>query len=360
LPERPRLKETIDVFRAASGRVYLYRGGDSDFELDDPDGSVCTLLAQLDGTRGLDTLEAPGLSARSAVAQLAELGLVEDASADRVLAPRDRGRYDRQLRYFGDVAPAGASRAQYQACLRDARVVVLGLGGLGGWSALALASAGVGTLVGVDGDAVEFTNLNRQVLFTEADVGRPKVAVAAERLASYNSRLRFEPVSSWLESAEQIATLVAGADFVVDAVDTPVHDIEVWVNEACFAVGVPYITMSQFPPLVRIGPTYVPGRTGCYRCQEAEWREIYPLFDELVAHRRQRPAPAASFGPACALIGGFIALEVAHSLSGIAEPATCGRALTLDIRTFATTEAEVRAAASCGVCGFGAKTTQVC
>lgn len=365
MPARPRLKESIDVFRAADGRLFLYRGGEDDFEVEDRSGEVAALLAQLDGTRSLSAVEdslaqaaGAGLSLRAAVRQLTELGIVEDAAADEALVPRERERYDRQLRYFGDVAPPGASRAEYQARLRDARVVVLGLGGLGGWSALALAAAGVGTLVGVDGDLVEESNLNRQVLFSEADIGQLKTEAAAARLVAHNSGLQFESHSCWLGGARQIEALIAGADFVVDAVDTPAHEIEVWVNEACFAAGVPYIAMSQFPPLVRIGPTFVPGLTGCYLCQEAEWRKAYPLYDELVAHRRARPSPAASFGPACALIGGHVALQVTHYLTGLARPTTLGSALTLDIRSLEASTADVSRVPGCAVCTRPASRSQ--
>jgi bacteriocin biosynthesis cyclodehydratase domain-containing protein len=348
LPRRPRLKQSIDLFPSSDGRLHLYRGGDEDFVVEDPAGEVRALLERLDGTRPVDELPH---GAGATVRQLTELELVEDAASDEVLSPHVRDRYDRQLRYFGDRAPAGVARAEYQLRLQQARVVVLGLGGLGGWSALALATAGVGTIVAVDGDEVELSNLNRQVLFDEADIGRSKAAAAAERLRAYNSELHVETEACWLDGAEQIEELVTGADFVVDAVDTPVCDIERWVNAACFAAGVPYIAMSQFPPLVRIGPTFVPGRTGCYACQEAEWRDTYPLFDELAAHLRERPCPAASFGPACALIGGSVALDVAHHLTGLASPATLGRAVTIDMRTLETTRSEVPRSGDCAVCG---------
>jgi bacteriocin biosynthesis cyclodehydratase domain-containing protein len=259
-------------------------------------------------------------------------------------------RYERQLRYFGDVAPPRTARADYQQRLKDARVVVLGLGGLGGWAAWALASSGVGTLVLVDGDSVDWSNLNRQILYRELDIGTAKAPAAARTLRAFNSAIRVEPVERMLASRAEVERVVRGADFVVDAADQPVHEIERWVNAACFSAGVPYLMMSQFPPLVRLGPTYVPGQTGCYACQEAGWRERFPLFDELAVHRSRRPSPAASFGPACGLVGSQVAIDVVHHLSGVCAPATLGTALTVDTRTMEIEREPVERRAECPVC----------
>jgi bacteriocin biosynthesis cyclodehydratase domain-containing protein len=274
---------------------------------------------------------------------------MEDAADDDVLGFAVR-RYERQLRYFGDVAPPGVARADYQRRLEASRVVVLGLGGLGGWAAYALAGTGVGTLVIVDGDEVEWSNLNRQLLYRESDLGRAKAPAAARTLRSFNSSIRVEPIEHMLRSEDEVAAVVAGADFVVDAADQPVHDIERWVNAACFRSGVPYVMMSQFPPLVRLGPTYVPGRTGCYACQETRWRERHSLFDELADHRARRPSPAASFGPACGLIGSQVAVDVVHYLTGISQPATLGMSLTVDLRTLAIARESVERLSDCLVC----------
>ena len=111
---------------------------------------------------------------RSALADLTEAALLEDAADDERTAPRDRARYDRQLRYFSDLAPGATPPSEYQRRHEKARVAMLGLGGLGSWAAYALACCGVGELVLVDGDRVEESNFNRQILYREHDVGRPQ------------------------------------------------------------------------------------------------------------------------------------------------------------------------------------------
>ena len=222
--------------------------------------------------------------------------MVEDAADDELLAPGELARFDRQLRYFSDVGSAALPPSECQRRLREARVAVLGVGGLGSWAAWALACCGVGEMWLVDGDKVEVSNLNRQILYTEADLGRPKAEAAAERLRAFNSAMRVTATTRRLGSEVEIADFIAGADVVIDAADWPAHDIERWCNSACFEAGIPYITMSHFPPIARVGPLYVPGKTGCFTCQETAYRREYPLYDVAVDALRAKPSPAGPWG----------------------------------------------------------------
>ena len=136
-----------------------------------------------------------------------------------------------------------------------------------------------------------------------------------------------------LDSEAAIAETIAGYDIVIDACDWPAHDIERWINSACFAARIPFIAMSHFPPVARVGPLYVPGVTGCFACQEIGYRRTYPLFDVAIEQQRGKGSPAATLGPACSLIGGQIGLDVMHQLTGLAQPSTLGVGHIYDLRT---------------------------
>jgi bacteriocin biosynthesis cyclodehydratase domain-containing protein len=138
---------------------------------------------------------------------------------------------------------------------------------------------------------------------------------------------------------------------VIDAADWPAHEIEQWCNGACFAAEVPYITMSHFPPIARVGPLYVPGVTGCFACQVTAYRRSYPLFDVAVEQRRAKASPAATLGPACTLIGGQVGLDAMHHLTGLAEPSTLGVGHIYDLRTMEVEREPVVPEPDCPVCG---------
>jgi molybdopterin/thiamine biosynthesis adenylyltransferase len=352
--ERPRIKRTKELVTSGAGDVYVLRPTEeSDLRIEQPDAVARALLAALDGTRTRAELEHEFGADRvsDALAALAEAELLDDAADEQLVTPRTLARHDRQLRYFSEVGSPGVAPSEYQARLRDARVLMLGAGGLGSWASYALACCGIGQMVLVDHDRVEESNFNRQILYRERDVGRVKVERAAEALRAFDSECEIVTVQQRIEGVEDVRRLAEGADFVVNSADWPAHDIERWVNAACFDAGVPFITMSHSPPVGRVGPLYVPGVTGCFECQEATYRGSFPLYDELVDQRRGRPTPAATLGPVCAFVGGQVALEVLHQVTGLFPPATLGRSHIYDLRTMTVTQEEVPRVMGCPVCG---------
>jgi molybdopterin-synthase adenylyltransferase len=125
-----------------------------------------------------------------------------------------------------------------QIKLLDSCVGVCGLGGLGGYIAEMLARFGVGRLILVDGDVFSENNLNRQALATEADLGRPKVEVAAEKLALINSSVEVSIHHSFLRSGDA-TRIFSSADLVVDALDTVSCRLD--LEEACRQLGIPLV-----------------------------------------------------------------------------------------------------------------------
>ncbi|HEX3172969.1 MAG TPA: TOMM precursor leader peptide-binding protein [Solirubrobacterales bacterium] len=351
--KRPRIKRTTETVESPEGDLYLQRPSlGKDVRIERPDEKSRRLLAALDGEHTQAQLEREFGSEEvdTVLSRFAELGVIEDAADDDRVPPETMARFERQLRYFSDIS-TGPAASECQARLEAARIAVLGVGGLGGWSALALACCGVGEILLVDFDLVELSNLNRQVLYGEADIGRPKVLVAAERLRAFNSRMRVEPRELRLSSEADVAAAIGGYDVVIDAVDWPAHDIESWVNSACFAADIPFVAMSHFPPVARVGPFYVPGRTGCFECQLTAYRRQFPLFDVAMEQHRGRPSPSATLGPACGLIGNQVALDVMHHLTGLAPPSTLGVGHVYDLRTMEVEREAIVPEPDCPVCG---------
>jgi molybdopterin/thiamine biosynthesis adenylyltransferase len=286
-----------------------------------------------------------------ALGALASHRLLQEAapsSRTSALSAEERARYDRQLPYL---AGAGRDGETTQLRLRDARVTILGIGGLGSWALCGLACAGVGRVRIFDHDTIELSNLNRQLLYGYDDVGRRKVDVAAEAIAAFNPSIVVEPVAQRVSGPGDAARAIDGADLVVATADWPMYDLSRWVNRACVAAGVPWIGAGQVAPLVRIGPMHVPGLTGCMECQERAARSTYPLYDELAEWRQAHPTVATTLGWASGVIGSLLAGEIVHQLTGVSEPATTGTAITIDLRTLEATRERIERDPDCPVCG---------
>jgi molybdopterin-synthase adenylyltransferase len=357
-----KLRPSVEVFPASDGDVYLLGGAVSgDVVLRQATPEVRRLVNELeDGERTLDELAAElastGLTeqeaVRDAVRELERAGVVQRSAVEAcdVLDAVDADRYDRQLHYFADQAAGERSAAEMQVALGHATVVVLGAGGLGSWTASGLACAGAGRIVLVDDDTVELSNLNRQILYRTSDVGRLKVDAAADALGGFNPRTDIVTRRTRITSAREVLAVARDADFVVCTADSPPHAIGRWVNEACLELGVPHISAGQFPPMVRVGPTFVPGRGACLECQERAIRRDFGLWDELVEHRQRHAPVAATLGAASGLIGSLIAMEVVHWITGICAPATLGRGFMFDLRDFSTTWQDVPSEPGCPAC----------
>jgi molybdopterin-synthase adenylyltransferase len=341
---RYRLRASIEPFFAASGDIYLLRPGTRDEHVvrapNDEDRALLLRLAH-------EAVAAPaGGHIASRIAPLVAAGVVVADPSSPPLDAREVERFDRQLPYLAEL---GDPR-DVQRRLRAGRVVVLGCGGLGTWALGALASVGIGRFVLIDHDTIELSNLNRQILYGEADLGKSKVAVAAEWLRRFDPTIQVRSVSRRVEAPDDLVPVVTGADAVVLVADWPPYDLARWVNEACVSQRVPFVTAGQQPPLVKIGPTYIPGRGACLACHETAVRRGFPLYDELATYRRRDPPRATTLGPASGLIGTLLGLEVMHLLASSNPPATHDRALLIDIGTFETRWETIERDLDCACC----------
>ncbi len=351
-----RLRPSIEVFPAPTGEIYLLRPGErGDLIVSDPDRADRAIIEIL--AAGSETTE--GLCSRLAecadrqairgkVAALRRAGALVDVPPGAEPLPAGLAeRFARQLPYFAETGDAAAAQRR----LRDATVVIVGCGGLGTWVLAALASAGVGGFVLVDDDAVELGNLNRQIIYAPADIGSAKVECAERWLRRFDASIRVRAERRLIRSAAELMPLLDHAAAVVQAADLPPVDIVRWVDEACRARSVPYITAAQAPPLLKVGPTYVPGETACFMCHEAAMRAAFAHYDALVAHRSAEQPAAMTLGPASGAIGTLVALELMHLIAGRGGSlATRGRAFLLDMRTLETRWDAVERRPDCRCC----------
>ena len=238
-------------------------------------------------------------------------------------------RYNRHLILEGFGAEA-------QQKLLHAKVLLVGAGGLGSPVALYLAAAGVGTIGVVDGDTVSITNLQRQVLHSTPDVGRPKVQVAKERMQAINPNVKVDTYETYLSETNAME-LIKPYDFVIDGTDN--FATKYLVNDACVMQGKAF-TMGGISKYSGQLMTHVPG-SACYRC----------LFPEPPAKQDvETCAMVGVLGSIAGMLGTVQATECLKYLAGVGQLLT-NSMLTFDALSMQWQRFDFNQRPSCELCG---------
>jgi molybdopterin/thiamine biosynthesis adenylyltransferase len=233
-------------------------------------------------------------------------------------------RYDRQI-MIANIGKEGQEK------LKRARVFIAGAGGLGSPAAIYLTAAGVGKICVVDYDCVELTNLNRQVLHWEKDIGKKKVSSAREKLKKINHEVKIEAIEKRITEAN-VFQLISGFDVIVDAMDNlPTRYL---LNKAAIEKNIPFFHGAVYGFEGR-AITILPGKTACLKCV---YRGDIP----------KEKFPVIGVTPA--VIGCIQATEVIKYIVGIGELLK-NRLLIYDGLDMKFTEFKVKKDPQCEHCG---------
>lgn len=245
-----------------------------------------------------------------------------------MLEPDEIARYARQL-LLPEIGPAGQQK------LKTGRVLIIGAGGLGSPAAMYLAAAGLGGMGLWDGDIVEASNLNRQLLHGSNDLGRRKTASARDSLLQLNPRLKLELFSDFA-TQETLPKRMAGYDFVLDCTDS--FAAKFMINDVCVGEGKAFCHagVSGFSGQLM---TWLPGSAApCYRC---------------IFKAPPPPSPPEArgvLGAAVGVIGALQAMEAIKFITGTGELLS-GTLLSYNALTAEFLRVKLPAAADCPACG---------
>jgi molybdopterin/thiamine biosynthesis adenylyltransferase/rhodanese-related sulfurtransferase len=261
--------------------------------------------------------------------------LVEPAAELRVDEVR---RYSRHL-IIPDVGMAGQKR------LKNARVLVIGAGGLGSPALMYLAAAGVGTLGVVDFDVVDESNLQRQIIHGQSDIGTPKALSAKASVAEINPYVTVVVHEERLDN-DNVMRIFADYDLIVDGTDN--FATRYLVNDACVLLGKPYVwgSIYRFDGQASVfwaehGP--------CYRC-------LYP--EPPPAGMVPSCAEGGVLGVLCASVGSVQVTEAIKLLTGVGEP-LLGRLMVYDALEMSYRTVTVRKDPDCAICGANPTVTEL-
>jgi len=234
------------------------------------------------------------------------------------------GRYLRQT-VLADIGEAGQKK------LKDARVLVAGIGGLGSVSAQYLCRAGIGQLTIIDSQDVQLTDLNRQILYKESDIGKKKTLIAEKMLSGINSSVEIKSIQTRIDN-NNIETLFDDIDIVVDGTDN--FETRFLLNGECHRKGIPLIYGGIFG-LKGSVMTIIPGQTPCLAC-------FLPKEDSA-------DVPIPAIGPFVGIIASIQTMEVLKLIIGLGEP-LAGKLLKVDGRYAQTMKILIKKRTGCSVC----------
>jgi molybdopterin/thiamine biosynthesis adenylyltransferase len=264
------------------------------------------------------------------------LSRVPDLGKTAMAKGQAKNLSDEELEYYSRQIVLPDIGYDGQLTLRNARVCIVGLGGLGSAAAIQLAAMGVGHLRLVDYDVVELSNLQRQHLYDIRSIGYPKVEVAAKRLRALNRYIEIEVLPLFLD-ADNAEDIIREMDVVVDGLDrmTPRYAL----NRACVKLGVPYVFGAAIITFGNVA-TIIPGETACLECFQRD------LDDETLP-------TCAVLGVHPSIISVVASIEVAEATRIILgkKPRLIDKLLHCDIEHLEFQEVEVFRSEDCAVCG---------
>ena len=261
------------------------------------------------------------------------------------LTDADLHRYARQL-----ILPTMDEAAQ--AKIKNANLVLVGAGGIGTAALIYLAAAGVGRLTLIDGDKVEATNLNRQICFTAADIGKPKAEVAATHASRLNPTIKITPLATWLQ-ADNAKDLIATGNITMDTSDSPAA--RAIINRTCHAQAATLI----FASAIRLEGQLASFTSGLDPAQPC----LACAFPDLASPESARAAAASQplarcdevgiLGAITGVLGSLAALEALRHITAPARPfgeSLAGRLLLYDGRDQYMRVIRIAKDKGCAVC----------
>lgn len=342
--------EGIELRSIIQEKRLLFKGLDiekmlaffSDLAIGAPEGAATKALSR--------SSNLPVKTVESILSRLNDHGalIVRDASVD--FNEAEHHLADRQIRFFNAFETPEMTGEDFNERLQNRKVVIVGLGGYGTWIALLCARMGIKHIVGIDGDIVELSNLNRQVLYYEKDIGKLKAEACKTSIKEINKGIKFESHPIEVKSYKELMPIIDGADLVFNSFGYILpNDDHPHVSEnvalAALNAGIPSLLFSGS----WVGPLNIPGENACYWCV---------MSNERVSAVAQASAPMPNtrflpaFAPRVAMSTSLAVWEATRFLSGIDRTLTLDGLISLDLFKYEKHNLiKIPKSPSCSVCG---------
>jgi len=279
---------------------------------------------------------------------LEENNFVIDSSFLSSVGDKAMERYSRSNAYHRLV---GADPEIVQTKLSQSTVAVVGCGGIGNYISYMLATSGVGEIVLVDDDEIELSNLTRQFLFCESDIGQKKIDVIERELQKRNKTTKIIKSGLNINSVEDFYKIKQEIDLFVLSADTPQEIIQ-WMN--CYAVKekIPYINIGYMNDISVVGPFFIPGKTACFECAQVIPNPVDsddPYTDECKQINSKYKAP--TFPPVNGTSASIAMNDILRYLGGYGEIFSANKRIGIHSLEIKIETQEIVKSKDCKICG---------
>lgn len=337
---RPKFKETIPVFFWGNEIQIGEEDGVAGI-IEDQNGSITLMIKAINGRNTLDDIvrlvqeKFPEISSGDIINSIEALnaeGYIEDASImPKKLSEYELERYKANINFFSLFTSVEESKYEIQETLNNCKVSLLGVGGLGSQILYHLSALGFHQIKALDFDHLELSNFNRQLLYSESDIGQLKTEMALNRVKKFNPNVNLSVNNCKIQSPDDVSRHIAGTDYVICVADRPTLHIHNWVNEAVVKAGLPMVSGGVMNTRGRFY-SMIPGQTGCVQCHIDQKKktdtsvDIHLKYMEKVNFQRKN----AAISPNVAILAGSIVNELLKIITGLDKPMALGKMMEIN------------------------------
>jgi molybdopterin-synthase adenylyltransferase len=248
--------------------------------------------------------------------------LLTDSILTKEAVDHGEERFSRQLNFLSSFETSSQSSFEMQQRIKTGVVAVIGIGSIGSWILESLARSGISSFILIDNDIVEPSNLQRQALFSEYDIGKSKVDAAAVRLRLIDKQISVKTFTTVISDPETLSALIKMASVVVNCADMPdIATTNECVSKACFAHRIPHVLCGGYDGHISfLGQTVLPGISACWRCYSESSVYEEGLDGYEYVQLTKQSLQGGTIAPIAAITANFHALEVLKVLSSYSRP----------------------------------------
>lgn len=359
---KPKFKKAYPIVYQA--KRIIIGGFGKNTVYDDETGAVEQVFKMIDGQYTIAQISKRISQQYTQFSEQDVVELIEDLNSERfiedseltgsgILSDYDRERYHRNINFFSSFIKLSKNKYEVQKKLKNATAGIIGLGGLGSHIVYDLAGLGIGTIKAIEYDKLDLSNLNRQILYNNDQIGQSKAQLAKKRIHDFNPEINFEIYEKQISSTKQITDFFSDVDFIILVADRPKYLMARWANEAAVKLNIPMFC-AGLEAQRAMYYTVIPHKTGCVAC----WQNSVANRDDvstLVLREKEHLnllGDNTAIVPLVSTVTGMINAEILRYLTGIGRVQAAGNLIAVDFLTMRTKIIEKwDLAETCAVCG---------